>query len=50
MQAAWVDREGNGWVDELLGSGVEGRPTVVARGLEDVVIKVEEWLEGKGVR
>lgn len=31
MQAAWVDRAGNGWQD-MLGGG----PTVVVRSLEDV--------------
>ncbi len=45
MQAAWVDRDGKGWADQLLGDGEEGRPTVVAQGLGDVVAKVEEWLE-----
>ena len=37
MQAAWVDRAGNGWQDQL---GSE--PTVVVRSLEEAVAVVEE--------
>ena len=37
MQAAWVDRQGNGWQDKL---GAE--PTVVVRSLEEVAAIVEE--------
>ena len=38
MQAAWVDRAGNGWQDQLLGL----KPTVVVRSLEEVAAVVEE--------
>lgn len=37
MQAAWVDRAGNGWQDKL---GLE--PTVVVRSLEEIAAVVEE--------
>lgn len=37
MQAAWVDRAGNGWQDKL-----GGKPTVVVRGLEEVAAIVEK--------
>lgn len=36
MQAAWVDRAGKGWTDQLVQSDA-GRPTIVVRGLEEVV-------------
>jgi 2-haloacid dehalogenase len=38
MQAAWVDRAGNGWQDQL-----GGEPTVVVQSLEEVVAVVEEY-------
>lgn len=38
MQAAWVDRAGNGWQDKL---GEE--PTVVVRSLEEVADAVEKY-------
>jgi 2-haloacid dehalogenase len=38
MQAAWVDRDGNGWADRL---GDE--PTVVVKGLGEVVEAAEKW-------
>lgn len=41
MQAAWVDRAGNGWTDELV-QGEEGRPTVIVRGLGEVVEAVRK--------
>ncbi|KAF4999938.1 hypothetical protein FDECE_11340 [Fusarium decemcellulare] len=37
MQAAWVDRAGNGWVDAL-----GDKPTVIVRSLEEVVDKVQK--------
>ena len=37
MQAAWVDRAGNGWQDKL-----GGQPTVVVQSLEEVAAVVEE--------
>ncbi len=36
MQAAWVDRAGVGWTDGLV-RGEKGRPTVIVRGLGEVV-------------
>ena len=36
MQAAWVDRAGAGWQDELI-DGEKGRPTAIVKGLEEVV-------------
>jgi len=36
MQAAWVDRQGNGWQDQLV-QGELGRPTVICKDLEEVV-------------
>lgn len=35
MKAAWVDRAGGGWQDAL--GGEEGKPTVVVKGLDEVV-------------
>jgi len=48
MRAAWVDREGNGWEDGLI-DGNMGKPTIVVRGLEEVVGKVEKWMDEKGI-
>ena len=36
MQAAWVDRAGNGWTDQLV-QGQNGKPTVIVKGLGEVV-------------
>ncbi|EXJ67011.1 haloacid dehalogenase, type II [Cladophialophora psammophila CBS 110553] len=41
MQAAWVDRSGNGWQDQL---GLS--PTVVVRSLEEVADVVEQHAAG----
>lgn len=38
MQAAWVDRQGNGWQDKL-----GGEPTVVVKSLEEVADAVERF-------
>ncbi|KAK0516890.1 hypothetical protein JMJ35_000045 [Cladonia borealis] len=43
MQAAWVDRAGNGWVDQLV-QEPSGKPTVVVRDLEQVVDAVKRHL------
>ena len=43
MQAAWVDRAGNGWVDQLV-QGPSGKPTVIVRDLEQVVDAVKRHL------
>lgn len=42
MQAAWVDRAGNGWQD-MLG----GKPTVVVKSLEEVAEAVEKHANEK---
>jgi len=42
MQAAWVDRAGNGWTDGLV-PGAEGRPTLVVKGLGEVVEGVKKF-------
>ena len=44
MQAAWVDRAGNGWTDQLIPEEI-GRPTVVVKGLGEVVeaVKKHSW-------
>ncbi|CAD6575208.1 MAG: hypothetical protein ASARMPRED_007130 [Alectoria sarmentosa] len=41
MQAAWVDRGGAGWTDGLVG-GETGKPTVVVKGLGEVVEAVKK--------
>ncbi len=43
MQAAWVDRAGNGWVDQLIQEPT-GKPTVIVRDLEQVVDAVKQHL------
>ncbi|KAL9096286.1 MAG: hypothetical protein Q9165_001283 [Trypethelium subeluteriae] len=40
MQAAWVDRAGNGWQDELI-DGDKGRPTAIVKSLGEVVDAVK---------
>ena len=35
MQAAWVDRAGNGWTDQLM-QGAAGKPTVIVKNLGEV--------------
>lgn len=42
MQAAWVDRQGNGWQDKL-----GGEPTVVVNSLEEVAAAVEKHASGQ---
>ena len=41
MQAAWVDRAGNGWVDQLVPEPA-GKPTVIVKNLEQVVDAVKQ--------
>jgi len=41
MQAAWVDRAGNGWQDALI-PGEHGGPTVIVKSLEEVVSAVSK--------
>ena len=43
MQAAWVDRAGNGWVDQLVQEPT-GKPTVIVKDLEQVVDAVKQHL------
>ena len=43
MQAAWVDRTGNGWVDQLVQEPT-GKPTVIVKDLEQVVDAVKQHL------
>lgn len=47
LRAAWVDRQGTGWVDRLGdviaeygGGGRDLRPTIVARGVDEAVDKI----------
>lgn len=42
MKAVWVDRSGVGWVDSL-GQGGRGRPTLIVRGLDEVVDAVNRF-------
>ena len=42
MKAAWVDRAGSGWADQLVGGDL-GRPTV--KGLDAVVDAVNGYTE-----
>ena len=43
MQAAWIDRAGNGWVDQLVQEPT-GKPTVIVKDLEQVVDAVKQHL------
>ncbi|KAF2730441.1 haloacid dehalogenase [Polyplosphaeria fusca] len=42
MRTCWVDRGGGGWVDAL--GGEEGRPTVIVKGVGEVVERVERFV------
>lgn len=42
MKAAWVDRAGSGWADQLV-EGDQGQPTVIVRGLDEVVNAVNGY-------
>jgi len=44
MKAAWVDRAGSGWADQLV-EGDLGRPTVIVRGLDEVVDAVNGYTD-----
>ncbi|KAK4694652.1 2-haloacid dehalogenase, partial [Lecanoromycetidae sp. Uapishka_2] len=46
MQAAWVDRAGNGWTDALV-QGATGKPTLVVKGLGEVVDGVKKFVASK---
>ena len=41
MRACWVDRGGTGWTDQLVESDL-GRPTVIVRGLGEVIDAVKK--------
>lgn len=43
MKTCWVDRSGAGWTDRLV-EGDKGTPTVIVKGLNEVVEKVEAFL------
>lgn len=43
MRTCWVDRSGAGWVDQLA-EGEKGSPTVVVKGLNEVVEKVKGFM------
>lgn len=43
MRTCWVDRSGAGWADNLV-EGEKGKPTVVVRGLNEVVDKIEGYV------
>ena len=42
MQTCWVDRSGNGWTDQLV-QGDSGKPTVIVKGLGEVVDAVKKY-------
>jgi 2-haloacid dehalogenase len=42
MKAVWVNRSDAGWVDSL-GQGEKGRPTVIVKGLDEVVEAVMKF-------
>jgi 2-haloacid dehalogenase len=44
LRTCWVDRSGKGWADSL-GDGKAGRPTVIVKGLNEVVAKIEGFLK-----
>ena len=45
MRTCWVDRVGSGWMDGAV-EGERGVPTVVVRGVDEVVGKIEGFLAG----
>lgn len=42
MNAAWIDRDGVGWVDQL-GTLAQGGPTVIAKGVDEAVQKIKDF-------
>ncbi|KAK1659737.1 haloacid dehalogenase [Colletotrichum godetiae] len=40
-QSAWIDRAGTGWIDAL-GSLIDTKPTVVARGVDEALQRIAE--------
>jgi len=45
MKTVWVDRSGAGWVDSL-GEGEKGRPSMIVKGLDEVVGAVKVHSKG----
>ncbi|KAI9725044.1 MAG: hypothetical protein M1812_000320 [Candelaria pacifica] len=45
MQAAWVDRSGKGWTDELI-EGDAGKPTLTAANLGDLIDGIQKHTAG----
>ncbi|KAI9790125.1 MAG: hypothetical protein M1835_001180 [Candelina submexicana] len=45
MQAAWVDRAGKGWTDELI-EGDAGKPTLIASDLGDLIDAIQKRTAG----
>ena len=45
MRAAWVDREGKGWTDGLMGNSVESGPDMIVQGLGEIVEGVQKFME-----
>lgn len=43
MRTCWVDRVGKGWADRLV-DGEAGKPTVIVKGLHEVVPKIQEFV------
>ena len=43
LKTIWVDRQGNGWQDELV-HGEGGRPDVIVKELGEVVGTVQGWV------
>ena len=39
MQAAWVDRAGNGWSDQLI-QDLNGSPTLIGKNLSEIVASI----------
>lgn len=43
MKAAWVDREGKGWKDRLMGEDEEFKPDLIVKGVKDAVEGIASW-------
>jgi 2-haloacid dehalogenase len=43
MKAAWVDRQGSGWQDQLLNEP-EGKPTVVGHDLSEIIDQIVAYV------
>ena len=46
LRTCWVDREGRGWTDEVLGEGL-GRPDLIVGGFGEVQVSVERMVMGR---